>query len=287
LEPLLRRLLGERTTLLLLLDGAGHVRADESQLEQVVLNLITNARDSLPQGGRVLLSTSDVKIEERTARQPELQPGEYLCISVNDDGVGIPYSAQSQIFEPFFTTRPGGTGLGLATCYGIVKQSGGHIAVESEPGAGATFRVYLPRVSAAERAASSPQPTRAGKSGSERLLLVEDEAVVRSILQRTLERAGYRVTVATNGLEALEVVERSERFDLLVTDVVMPGMSGWDLGKKLGEHWPGLPVLYISGYAEDVTKGGGVLDSGLPFLQKPFLPADLLSAIRKLLDVRA
>jgi CheY-like chemotaxis protein len=189
----------------------------------------------------------------------------------------------SQIFEPFFTTRLGGTGLGLATCYGIVKQSAGHISVRSRPGAGATFSVYLPRVEA-EVAPSEPTPPVAAGVGGERVLLVEDEAVVRSIIERTLERARYRVVVATTAEEALEAAESEARFDLMITDIVMPGMNGWELGKRLGQRWPGLPVLYISGYTEDVIKDGGVVDRNLPFLQKPFMPAELLSKIRELLD---
>ena len=288
LEPIFRRLLDERTTLTLRLDGRAHVRVDASQLEQVVLNLITNARDSLPQGGRVLLQTSDVVLEQADARRhPELAPGPYLAITVTDDGPGIPAQALPQIFEPFFTTRRGGTGLGLATCYGIVKQSGGHIAVQNEPGGGASFAVYLPRVSGAEQHRAAPVPAAKGASGSERVLLVEDEPVVRSIIQRTLERSHYRVSVATNGEEALTIAEREGPFDALVTDVVMPGMSGWELGKRLNERWAGLRVLYISGYTEDVMKDGGVVGEGLPFLQKPFLPADLLAALRKLLDARS
>ena len=285
LEGLLQRLLGEQITLKLSLHSAGHVRADASQLEQVVLNLITNARDAMPGGGQVKLETSDAVLElADVAEVPGLVPGAYVLLQVADEGVGIPASALSQIFEPFFTTRPGGTGLGLATCYGIVKQSGGHLSVQSQPGAGATFSVYLPRVEGAEAAPLKSEPPVASEVFGERLLLVEDEAVVRSILERTLERARYRVVVATTAEEALEAVEGRERFDLLITDVVMPGMNGWELGRRLGERWPGLPVLYISGYTEDVIKDGGIIDSGLPFLQKPFMPADLLAKIRELLN---
>jgi two-component system, cell cycle sensor histidine kinase and response regulator CckA len=285
IEALLRRLLGERTTLNVRLQSAGNVRVDPSQLEQVVLNLITNARDSMPHGGRVELATKDLLLESADIeRFPDLAPGPYVVITVTDSGDGISAHVLPQIFEPFFTTRRGGTGLGLATCYGIVKQSGGHIAVRSEPGQGATFSVYLPRVgtAASEPLASGvPAP---GAVGTERLLLVEDEAVVRAIVERTLLRAGYQVVVATSAEEALELTDQDGRFALLVTDVVMPGMNGWELGKRMRARWPGLRVLYISGYTEDAAQEGSISEPGCAFLQKPFLPVDLLSTLRKLLD---
>jgi len=284
-EGLLRRLVGERSTLTVSLRSVGNVRVDPSQLEQVVLNLITNARDSLPQGGRVALETKDLRLEPADiARFPELAPGPYVVITVTDDGDGIPVQQLPQIFEPFFTTRRGGTGLGLATCYGIVKQAGGHIAVQSEPGQGATFSVYLPRVEAAAtdtRDSIRPAP---GATASQRVLLVEDEAVVRTIVERTLARAGYQVVVATSAEEALELTDRDGRFELLVTDIVMPGMNGWQLGKRLRSRWPGLRVLYISGYTEDSAQEESVREPRASFLQKPFLPVDLLSTLRKLLD---
>jgi CheY-like chemotaxis protein len=232
----------------------------------------------------VLLQTSDVVLDQADAsRHADLNPGRYVSISVTDDGDGIPAQALPQIFEPFFTTRRGGTGLGLATCYGIVKQSGGHIAVQSELGRGASFCVYLPRVdSEADLAALPASAKNAG--GTERVLLVEDEAVVRAVVERTLQRAGYTVVVATSGDEALALTDRDSRFDLLISDVVMPGVSGWELGKRLRVRWPHLRILYMSGYTEDVMNGDGVAGLGAPFLQKPFLPVDLLAAVRKLLD---
>jgi CheY-like chemotaxis protein len=260
------------------------VRADPSQLEQVVLNLITNARDSMPHGGRVLLQTNDVLLDQADAsRHPDLHPGRYVSITVTDDGDGIPPRALPQIFEPFFTTRRGGTGLGLATCYGIIKQSGGHIAVQSELGRGASFCVYLPSVDSEAELATTATPAKTAV-GSERVLLVEDEAVVRSVVERTLQRAGYSVVVATSGDEALELTQHDSRFDLLISDVVMPGVSGWELGKRLRGRWPKLRILYMSGYTEDVVNDDGVAGLGAPFLQKPFLPVDLLAAVRKLLD---
>ncbi|MDF3069078.1 MAG: Blue-light-activated protein [Polyangiaceae bacterium] len=282
LEPLLRRLLGEDIRLSVRLGSEGRVRADGSQLEQVVLNLITNARDSIPSVGFVELTTRDLVVTpESAAQHPEVTPGRYVVLAVADDGAGIPASALPQIFEPFFTTRPGGTGLGLATCYGIVKQSGGHIGVRSELGKGSTFSVYLPRADEPAGAESArPEPTSSVARG-ERVLLVEDEAVVRNVVERTLQRAKYEVVTATSGEEALEAVEREAPFDLLITDVMMPGMNGWELGAELGARIPSLRVLYMSGYTEGSEVEGAARS---PFLQKPFMPAELLTAVRQLLD---
>jgi len=288
LEALLRRLLGEKIALTISLHGSGHVRVDESQLEQVVLNLITNARDSMPEGGSVQLETRDLVVEPGdVGRYLELSPGPYVVITVTDTGDGIPAQALPRIFEPFFTTRRGGTGLGLATCYGVVKQNGGHIAVHSELGRGATFSVFLPRVAAVVAEPQDAAPPAPGVVNAARVLLVEDEAVVRAILERTLVRAGYRVVVATSAEEALELRDDGDRFELLVTDVVMPGMNGWELGKRLRQRWPGLRVLHVSGYTEDVADPGGAGEPGAAFLQKPFLPADLLASMRRLLDAKS
>lgn len=287
-EGLLKRVLGEQISLTLRTDSRGHVRADESQLEQVVLNLITNARDSMPAGGSVQLQTRDVLLEpDEAERYAELVPGPYVVISVVDSGDGIPAEALPRIFEPFFTTRRGGTGLGLATCYGIVKQNGGHIAVHSEPGRGATFSVFLPGVAATPTEAPPPNQPAAGAISGAHVLLVEDEAAVRVIVERTLARAGYRVVVVKSAEEALELQEDAGRFDLLVTDVMMPGMNGWELGKRLRLRWPRLRVLYISGYTEDADEERGASEPGASFLQKPFLPMDLLATIRKLLDAKS
>ncbi|RYZ01890.1 MAG: PAS domain-containing sensor histidine kinase [Myxococcales bacterium] len=278
LEPLLHRLLGEHIRLRMSLRSEGRVRADASQLEQVVLNLITNARDSMPSAGHVEVSTRDlVVLQEDTLHDPEVAPGRYVLLTVADDGAGIAPAALPQIFEPFFTTRAGGTGLGLATCYGIVKQSGGHITVQSGLGKGSTFSVYLPRVDETEKAEPVRTVPASTAARGERVLLVEDEPVVRSVVQRTLERAHYEVVTATCGEEALATAAREAPFDLLVTDIMMPGMSGWELGAQLGARWPNLRILYMSGYTEGSEARG-------PFLQKPFMPADLLATLRKLLD---
>ncbi|HEX3852128.1 MAG TPA: ATP-binding protein, partial [Polyangiaceae bacterium] len=281
LNALLRRVLGEHITLTVELCSRACVKVDQSQLEQVVLNLVTNARDSMPRGGQLSVQTSDVELSAAQAHgQLDATRGPYVRIAVSDTGVGIPAEALPHVFEPFFTTRQGGTGLGLATCYGIVKQSGGHITVHSGPEQGTTFVVYLPRVDAGEAECAPPVASLAQAVTSERVLVVEDEPAVRSVIERTLQLASYRVVVASNGAEGLRIADAQGPFDILITDAVMPGMSGWEVGKRLGARWPNLRVLYISGYTEDAIAHGGVLEPGLEFLQKPFSPADLLSALR-------
>jgi two-component system, cell cycle sensor histidine kinase and response regulator CckA len=282
LDSLLRRLIGEQIRITVQLGAKGRVRADESQLEQVIMNLVTNARDAMASGGRLLLSTSDVVLDSAfAAAQPDVSPGPYVQITVADSGLGIAPQDLEHIFEPFYTTRPGGTGLGLATCYGIAKQSGGHILVRSELGQGSTFTVYLPRVE--EEVAPAAPPRSAPKSlSTERVLLVEDEPSVRAVAERALVRQGYRVRSAGTAEEALQHYAE-ESFDLLVTDVVLPGMSGRELALKLTQRWPDLRVLFISGYTQNMIEHGGVLDPGISFLQKPFLPVELLVAARKVL----
>ena len=291
LESLLRRVLGAHINATFDLRTTGRVQVDTSQLEQVVLNLVTNARDSMTQGGSMMLTTSDAPLSENDAsHHSDLAPGRYVLITVTDTGAGIAKTALPHVFEPFFTTRQGGTGLGLATCYGIVKQSGGHIAVTSEVSRGTTFSVYLPHIEATEpESRASVTPVSSAPAG-ERVLLVEDEPAVRSIIERTLERGSYRVVLAKTGEEALQLVETEGPFDLLITDVVMPGMSGWELGKRLAECCPKLRVLYVSGYTEEITKEDGALSAlkpGVTFLQKPFLPDDLLAAVREFFEVRS
>ncbi|MEY4547975.1 MAG: hypothetical protein RL685_4170 [Pseudomonadota bacterium] len=283
MESLLRRLLGERIRVTLRLTAQGLVRADASQLEQVLMNLVTNARDALLTGGTLHLETSDERLDRESASQPlDLTPGRYVAISVVDDGPGIPAESLPHIFEPFYTTRAGGTGLGLATCYGIVKQSGGHIVVASQPGAGTTFRVYLPSVDDALSSAPTP-PTASAVHTGERVLLVEDEPTVRVMAERSLRRYGYLVHSAPTAEEALTLVATEEPFALLVTDVVLPGMNGRELSLRLAEHSPELRVLFISGYTQNMIERDGVLDSGMNFLQKPFLPSQLAAAVHRVL----
>ena len=281
LNSLLRRVLGEHITLTVELCSAACVKVDASQLEQVVLNLVTNARDSMPRGGQLRVETTDVELSAAEAHGPlDATRGSYVRIAVSDTGSGISAEALPHVFEPFFTTRQGGTGLGLATCYGIVKQSGGHITVHSVLEQGTTFVVYLPRVDACEPEPALPVASVAPAGTGERVLVVEDEPAVRSVIERTLQLASYRVVVARNGAEGLRIADAQGPFDILITDAVMPGMSGWEVGKRLGALWPSLRILYISGYTEDAIAHGGVLEPGVEFLQKPFSPADLLSAVR-------
>lgn len=284
LGALFGRVVGEQVELSVSLEARGSVEIDPSQFEQVVLNLLTNARDALPQGGRVTLRTRDVKLDAELA--PDLEPGEYVCISVIDTGPGIEVDALPRVFEPFYSTRSGGTGLGLATCYGIVKQNGGHIVVRNDPGGGATFEVYLTRARGVAEELEDGEVRRPDPGGSESVLVVEDEALVRRLLVRTLRDAGYRVQQANDAEAALVLARGEGPFDLLVTDVLMPGASGVELGRRLREAGSVAAVLYVSGYPGGRAPGDAKLDESATLLQKPFLPRDLLVAVRARLDAR-
>jgi PAS domain S-box-containing protein len=289
IDKLLGRLIGEDVELLTLPSARPcRVRADPGQLEQVLMNLAVNARDAMPQGGRLTIQTEHVDLDETYAEQcAEVRPGPYVLLAVSDTGVGMDRTILARIFEPFFTTKePGrGTGMGLATVYGVVKQSGGHVRVYSEPGHGTTFKIYVPRLPA-ERDETLPAPTAAElPRGSETILLVEDEEAVRSLAQYLLERAGYKVLTASNGAEALEVRARhSGRVDLLVTDVVMPKMGGQQLAAALRALQSDVRVLYVSGYTEDALLRDGFLEPRTAFLQKPFTLAGLTQKVRDVLD---
>jgi PAS domain S-box-containing protein len=283
LDALLRRLLGEQIQVTLSFAAVGRVRVDESQLEQVIMNLVTNARDAMPEGGHLRVETADVVLNGRfAARTPDVIQGLYVALSVTDTGPGIPHEALPHLFEPFYTARPGGTGLGLPVCYGIVKQNRGHIEVESEPGCGTKFTVYLPRVDTDVASAQEPRAGTVAKA-TERVLLVEDEPAVRAVAERALTRQGYRVRSLGSAEEALRQAG-SDGFDLLVTDVVLPGQNGRELARQLTQKWPSLRVLFISGYTQNTIERDGVLEPGISFLQKPFLPVDLVAAARKVLE---
>jgi PAS domain S-box-containing protein len=267
--------------------GLWHVLADPVQIEQVILNLAVNARDAMPDGGRLTIETANVEVDEaQAARHPEASPGPHVLLSVRDTGLGMDAETLSHIFEPFFTTKePGkGTGLGLATVYGIVKQSGGHISVESEVGRGTAFRIYLRRAGGAGAGAGSEEAREEAAGGSETILLVEDDDAVRELAREILESRGYKVLEARHGREAIQVAERHQgRIDLLVTDVVMPRMRGTDLAGELLSRRPEVKVLYMSGYTGDRIGPGDLAGEASGFLQKPFTPDALSRKVRELL----
>lgn len=290
-ERLLRRVIGEDIELLFdLAPDLGRVRADGAQLEQVLLNLVVNARDAMPQGGALCVRTRDLDLrDERACRRLDLEPGPYVVLEAQDSGIGMNAEIRERVFEPFFTTKPQGkgTGLGLSTVYGIVEQSGGRIDLRSHPGHGSTFTVYLP-------VTQDPLDEQVGESsapliapGADTVLIVEDEEAVRSLLCDVLVAGGFRVLQARDGREGFAVLcDRDGAVDLLVTDVVMPRMSGTELIQKARARWPELPILLVSGYTDQPDS---VLQSGLPgepahFLQKPFAPAVLLAQMQAILE---
>jgi two-component system cell cycle sensor histidine kinase/response regulator CckA len=289
MEKMLRRLLGEGIELTFLAHGRiGRIKADPSQLEQVVMNLAVNARDAMPKGGKLTVETSDVELDEGyTAEHPEVIAGPYVLMAVTDDGVGIPAQDWSRIFDPFFTTKPKGvgTGLGLSTVLGIVRQSGGHIWVYSEPERGTAFKLYFPRHDLLEEVpvtqSTPPTPAR----GWETILLVEDDDQVRALARSVLARHGYNVLEAPSPGEAILVCEKyPAKIHLLLTDVVMPRMTGKELVERIGPERPQMKVLYMSGYTDDTIVHHGVLDAGIEFLQKPLTPDALLRRVREVLN---
>ena len=288
LQSLLRRTIGEDVSLeTALCEDACRVKADRGQLEQVLMNFAVNARDAMPQGGRLTVETACVTLAGLLAETLELPPGEYVELTVRDTGVGMDEETRAQVFEPFFTTKASGegSGLGLATAYGIVRQSGGQICVQSEPGLGAAFRVLLPAAPPGEEPAPERLERDCPESGSETLLLVEDEASVRRLVRLTLERGGYRVLEAAGGDEALQLAAAfAEPIHLLVTDVVMPGMNGRALAEQLASARPDTRILFMSGYPDDAIVRHGISEADVSFLQKPFSPDDLAEKVRKVLD---
>ncbi len=288
LETMLRRLAGERVELALDLSCLGHVVADPGQLEQVLINLVLNARDAMPRGGQLSIATRDVILDaDYTHANIEATEGPHVLLEVDDSGIGMDAETRSHIFEPFFTTkeRGKGTGLGLASVYGIVKQSGGHLALDTQLGRGSRFRVYLPRTESPSAAA--PASVRPSARGTETVLIAEDEAMVRSLAREILEEVGYRVLEAESGEQALRLaVDHAGPIHALLSDVVMPGMNGPETAERIRALRPELRVLYMSGHADDPAIESGQAAGDAPLLAKPFSPSELTSRIREILDRR-
>jgi signal transduction histidine kinase/ActR/RegA family two-component response regulator len=290
LEKMLQRMIGEDIELRVSLqDELDHIKADPVQLEQVIMNLVVNARDAMPKGGKLTIETNNVYLDEAYAREHvSVVTGDYVMLAISDTGCGMNEETRLHIFEPFFTTKEQGkgTGLGLSMVYGIVKQSGGNIWVYSEEGRGTTFKVYFPRVTAHTEEHKRISGALDGPGGSETILLVEDAELVRNLARQVLEGAGYRVLEAASAEAAIDLCERinGDKIDLLLTDVIMPGMSGNEMSRILLAKQPGMPVLYMSGYTDDAIVQHGVLEAGINFLQKPFTPGALALKVREVLD---
>jgi CheY-like chemotaxis protein len=289
MEKMLRRLIGEHITMTVETDPQlGNIKADPGGIEQVLMNLCVNARDAMPNGGSINISTAGAEFDVPfPMRHGTLAPGRYLLLAVSDTGAGMDSATQARIFEPFFTTKePGkGTGLGLSTVYGIVQQSGGAVSVYSEPGRGTAFKIYFPVVEEAADSASRRAADASLPRGTETILLVEDEDAVRTIASEYLTVAGYTVLEARNSAQALELSNTHRgAIHLLLTDVILPGMSGRELAERLRADRPRLRVLYLSGYTADVTIAQGLLPAGSPLIEKPFRLASFASKVRSALD---
>jgi len=291
MTKMLQRLIGEDINLVTALaEKAPYIKADPGQLEQVVLNLAVNARDAMRSGGTLTIETSHVHVDERSvARCPELAAGDYILLAVTDTGCGMTAAVKARLFEPFFTTKPvgKGTGLGLATCYGIVKQSGGHISVYTEEGRGTTFKIHLPAVPEEVEIVATPRIESAPARGNETILLAEDETSIRELVAATLRELGYSVIEASDGSQAMELAKRHgcKQIDLLLTDVVMPEMGGKELAYWLRSVSPQTRVIFTSGYTDRTVIRSEALNPGTRFLQKPFPLSALAAEVRKMLDM--
>lgn len=290
LKKMLGRLIGEDIDLVTIADAqSDYVKVDPSQIEQVIINLAVNARDAMPNGGTLVIETSEVILDDEYEKNHLMtKPGSYVMLAVSDTGQGMDKETQSHIFEPFFTTKASGkgTGLGLATVYGVVKQYGGNINVYSEPGAGATFKIYLPKldrdgVEFVEKESIAVQ----NLTGNETILVVEDDELVRQTIINIIANQGYRVLDTGSPKDAIEISDKHKnKIDLLITDVIMSGMTGWELSKDIAKIITDIKVIFISGYTDNVIAHHGVLDAGIQFLQKPFNSISLLKKIREVLD---
>lgn len=290
LEKMLQPLIGEDVELVTTLDSAiGKVRVDATQIHQVLMNLAVNARDAMPQGGRLIIETKNAELDEAYARgHIAVQPGRYAMLAVSDTGTGIDKETQDHIFEPFFTTKEKGkgTGLGLAMVYGIVKQSGGNIWVYSEKGQGTTFKIYLPRIEQDDQTSEKEETASSIHKGSEIVMVAEDEPLLQELTGEFLTDSGYKVLTAGNGAEAIEIAKRhSGPIHLLITDAIMPGMSGRELAIQMLNLRPDIKVLYVSGYTDDAVLRNGMVGTEMDFLQKPFTRDQLIRKVREVLGV--
>jgi signal transduction histidine kinase/ActR/RegA family two-component response regulator len=289
LNQMMARLIGENIELIFhLQDGLKQVRVDPNQIEQVIMNLVVNARDAMPDGGGLIIETRMVELDRYYAQtHMGVTPGRYVMLAVSDTGSGMAPDVKDKIFEPFFTTKEigRGSGLGLSTVYGIIKQSGGSIWVYSEPGKGATFKIYLPETDRETREKIPPADTRDTPTGSERILVVEDDEKVRRVVVRILQEHGYAYLEAADGAEAIALLENgAPPVDLVITDLVMPGMSGIELAERIAQHWPGSGILFMSGYTDRAAADHGFLKKGCTYLQKPFTADILARKVRDVLD---
>ncbi len=289
MEKMIRRLIGEDITVITNLDPTpGRVRVDPMQIEQVMMNLVVNARDAMPDGGTMIIETQVVDLDEVYARHHlEVNPGRYVMLAVSDTGCGMDAATLARVFEPFFTTKEKGkgTGLGLSTVYGIIKQSGGSIMIYSEPGKGSTFKIYLPQIDAPVEQVEVLEPLPHRSSGSETILLVEDDETVRTLTRSILETSGYSVLEAASGEEAIGICDQhSSSIDMIITDVVMPKLGGPRMIEQIREKCPNMRVLFMSGYTDSAFVHHGAFDPGTPFLEKPFTPVALIRKVREVLD---
>jgi len=287
-DKMLRRIIGEDIELTVVTDPEpGTVKADPSQMDQVIMNLVVNARDAMPRGGRLTIEVRSAELDESYVRDHiDAQAGPHVLLAVTDTGCGMDRATMARIFEPFFSTKgEKGTGLGLATVHGIVKQSGGHVAVYSEVGLGTTFKVYLPRVGQRSPLRKSQRGLAVMPPGSETVLLVEDEGGVRALAMHILKSCGYTVLNAADGAEALRIAEQHQgRIDLVVTDVIMPRVSGREVAEHMAALQPSVKILFLSGYTDDAVVRHGIAEADMAFLQKPFSPVSLATKVREVLD---